>query len=91
MMDCTGVAPTYTTDIKAIVNTSCAISNCHTTLSAAGGYDLTNYANCKNAKDRIVGCVQHTSGFQSMPQNSAKLSDANIQKIVCWAQNGCMQ
>ncbi len=90
-VDCTGVTPTYTNDIKAIMTANCAISGCHTTLSSAGGYDLTNYANCKNAKDRISGSVQHNSGYQSMPQAAAKLDDATIKKIVCWVQNGCMQ
>ena len=90
-MNCTNLAPTYNNDIKAIMDANCAISGCHTTLSLAGGYDFTNYANCKNAKDRIVGSVQHNPGFLSMPQTGAKLSDATIQKIACWAENGCMQ
>jgi len=90
-IDCTGVTPTYTADIKTIMTGNCATKACHSAGTAAGGYDLSNYASCKSAKDRIVGSVQHLSGYQSMPQGAAKLDDASIKKIVCWSQNGCMQ
>ncbi|MCX6182985.1 MAG: hypothetical protein NT150_13780 [Bacteroidetes bacterium] len=88
--DCTGVAPTYNADIKAIMTANCTLSGCHNS-SAAGGYNLTTYEACKNAKDKIVGSVQHVSGYQAMPQGSGKLDDSTITKIFCWAQNGCMQ
>ena len=90
VMDCTGVAPTYTNDIKAIMTANCTLSGCHNS-SASGGYNFTTYSVCKNAKDKIVGAVQHVSGYQQMPKGKSKLDDATVKKITCWAQNGCVE
>jgi hypothetical protein len=87
--DCTGVTPTYTTDIKPIIDANCL--SCHNSGNKSGGYDLSNYNNCKSAKDKIVGSVQHASGFAAMPDGSAKLSDATIKIINCWSQNNAPQ
>ncbi len=90
VIDCSGITPTYTADIKAIMTANCALSGCHNS-SAAGGYNFTTYSVCKSAKDKIVGAVQHLSGYQAMPQGSSKLDDATVKKITCWVQNGCME
>lgn len=85
---CTGVTPTYTNDIKAIYDASCASSGCHGANGAAG-IQLNTYTNCKMANDaRILGCIEHAAGYNAMPQGSAKLSDTQIQKVYCWIQNG---
>lgn len=88
-ISCTGVTPTYTTDIKPIYDSYCATSGCHSSSSGAAGIKLNSYANSIAASDsRILGSVQHSSGYNAMPQGSAKLSDTQIQKIYCWIQNG---
>lgn len=88
--DCTGLTPTYTSDVKAIMNASCAISGCHDAASQEDGIDLSTYAKVKSesAKDRFLGAIEHRSGYDAMPQGDSKLPDATIQKLYCWIQNG---
>ncbi len=90
---CTGTTPTYTNDIKAIMDASCALSGCHNASSKQAGYDLSSYAGTSSAasKTAFLGSIQHKSGFEAMPQGSSKLSDATLTKIACWVQNGIPQ
>lgn len=87
---CTGITPTYTDDIKAIMDNSCALSGCHSANSHEAGVDLSSYAKVKSAtgSSNFLGSIQHKSGFQAMPQGAAKLDDNTIQLISCWVQNG---
>lgn len=88
--DCTGVAPTYNSTVKAILDASCASAGCHNAASKAKGIDLSSYAQAKNtiAKDNFLGAIQHKSGYDAMPKGSAKLDDATIRILSCWVQNG---
>nr|MBP6517021.1 hypothetical protein [Chitinophagales bacterium] len=47
--DCTGVAPTYTVDIKPILDANCATSSCHSATAKKEGYDLSSYSTSKSA------------------------------------------
>jgi hypothetical protein len=75
--DCTGLTPTYTNDIKSIVNSSCAIGGCHNAASRAEGIDLSTYAKVKSesGKDRFLGAIEHRSGYEAMPQGASKFSE----------------
>ncbi len=84
--DCTGTTSTYITNVKPILDANCV--SCHNGSNKSGGYDLSTYSHAKNAKDAIVGSVQHANGFAPMPQGASKLDDASIKLINCWAQNG---
>jgi hypothetical protein len=87
---CTGITPTYTSTIKTILDNSCAVSGCHDAIYAARGVDLSTYASVKAASKQgsFMGTIEHQAGYQAMPQGTAKLPDATIQKIYCWIQNG---
>ncbi len=86
--DCTGQTPTYNNDIKAIYDANCATSGCHDPYSQAAGIDLSSYQTSIAANnDRILGCVEHSSGFSAMPKNAGKLTDTQIKKLYCWMQN----
>jgi hypothetical protein len=37
---------------------------------------------------RIWGAINHSSGYQAMPQNLPKLSDCNLAKIAAWKNAG---
>lgn len=91
--DCTGLAPTYTADIKPIMDSNCATSNCHNAATQQNGINLSSYAGTKSesSRARFMGSMQHLSGYKAMPENQAALSDANLQKIYCWVQNGAPQ
>jgi hypothetical protein len=89
-VDCTGLTPTYTRDIKPILNASCALSGCHTSYTAQAGIDLSNFNSASEAslQDRFLGSIQQKKGYRPMPQNAAQLSADKIQLITCWVQNG---
>ncbi|MBK9151306.1 MAG: hypothetical protein IPM26_10040 [Saprospiraceae bacterium] len=89
-VDCSGVNPTYTADIAAIMNSSCALSGCHSAIFPASGVNLSNYSNTKAASQnsKFLKSIKHESGAKPMPQGSAKLSDASIRLIECWIKNG---
>jgi hypothetical protein len=92
-VDCTGVTPTYSSDIKPILDTNCATSGCHNSGSKQAGIDLSNYPGAKNisSQDRFLGAIRHTKGFVPMPQNSSKLNVEKIELIDCWVQNGAVE
>ena len=89
---CTSV-PTYTSNVAAILNSSCAISGCHNS-SAQAGINLSTYALASsqfksNSKNLIS--IHHGSGVEAMPRNANKLSDATINTLDCWVKNSCPQ
>lgn len=88
--DCTGSTPTYTNDVKSIINSNCATSGCHAANNPAEGIDLSTYAKVKaeSAKDRFLGSIEHLSGYEAMPDGAAKLSETQIKTISCWIDNG---
>lgn len=92
-VDCTGIATSYTTDIKPILDASCATSGCHNASAHQAGIDLSNYNGVRNvsSQDRFLGSIQHKKGYNPMPQNSAQLSQDKIDLITCWVQNGAVE
>lgn len=91
--DCTGIdtqTNTYTKPIKSILDTYCATSGCHDAFARERGVDLSSYATSKSAfqTTNCLCSIHHGSECVQMPQGGAKLSDAIIQKIDCWAKNG---
>jgi mono/diheme cytochrome c family protein len=86
---CSGTTPTYTQEIKAIMDLNCAISGCHNASSKKSGYDLSSYNGTKAAaaKTAFLGSIQHKSGYSDMPKGKSQLSSADLEKIACWVQN----
>lgn len=86
--DCTGVTPTYTQNIKPILDATCARSHCH----SGGGeeFDLSNYAGASAAskKKSFMGSIQHMPFYEKMPRNADRLPDTQIHQISCWIANG---
>ena len=83
---CDGSTPTYQADIKAIVEASCnAGSGCHGSGSSLGDYttfaglepDLTNGSFKREVIDQ-----------RTMPPGNATMTDAELNMIQCWIQNG---
>ncbi len=88
--DCTGITPTYTANIKSILDANCLGSGCHSGSLPARGYNLSNYSGAKNAsgKSAFLGSIQHKSGYSKMPKGGSQLSEADIKLVSCWVQNG---
>lgn len=88
--DCTAIAPTYTNSIKAIMDSNCAFSGCHSNNSQANGIDLSSYSSVSEEADkkRFRGSIEHVFGRSPMPKNRDQLSEVDRQQIYCWIQSG---
>jgi hypothetical protein len=91
--DCSGTTPTYTNDVKPIIDNNCAVSGCHNASSKQDGKDYSTYALVKSgsSSNAFMGSMQHLSGYKAMPQGASKLTDAQLKTISCWIQNGTPQ
>ena len=86
-LDCSNKTLTYSTDIKPIIETSCA--KCHNTNNKAGYNFLTLESVKKAAQDgHLLGTIKHEKGYDAMPRMAAKLPQESIDKIECWMNNG---
>lgn len=88
--DCTGLTPTYTADVKALMDTHCATAGCHDAVAKEHGYDLSTYQTVISdaEKNAFMGSMQHVKGYHAMPEDAAKFSDTDLQTISCWIENG---
>ncbi len=84
---CNTANMSFATDILPIISANC--SSCHGA-SPTAPFSLTNYAQVKVVADdgRLVGAINHASGYVPMPQDQAKLSACNIAKITAWVDQG---
>jgi hypothetical protein len=91
--DCAGTTPTYTANVKAILDKSCATAGCHAATKPANGIDLSSYAASKtaSAKASFLGSINHASGYDAMPIGAAKFDAATIKTLTCWVKNSSPQ
>ena len=89
---CDTTAMSFTNDIKPIMMQYCGLAGCHDAATPSFGYDLTIYAGVKmaNDADRLIGVINHQSGFQPMPKGMPKLNECNINKITAWVNQGAL-
>ena len=89
-IDCTGLTPTYTADIKAILDASCAKSGCHDSATQSDGKNLSNYAGASavSVTNEFLGAIQHRQGFIPMPKDGPQLDADKVRLLSCWVQNG---
>jgi hypothetical protein len=92
-VDCGTTKVTYEADVKNIIQSSCATSGCHDATTRADGKSYSTYAllASESSKAAFLGSINHSSGFKSMPQGGAKLSDAKIKTITCWINGGKLE
>lgn len=87
--------------VLPIFQASCAMSGCHSSASASGGYKLDNYKNIKasiKGKEKMVLASIHFEGdsFSWMPRSNPndpalpndKLPEDDIRQIECWISRG---
>lgn len=88
--DCTNINPTYTNDIKAILDARCATSGCHNSSTQAGGINLGSYMAAENESSnaRFLGAINQLSAYEPMPRGGTKLSDNEIELLTCWVDQG---
>lgn len=80
----------FSSDVLPVMNVSCNSSGCHNTSSAAAGIILDTYAGVKNQaiNGRLMGSINQTSGYSSMPKGGAKLNNCTLTKIQQWINDG---
>ena len=93
----TGVCDTsvtkFSTQIKPIINSYCI--GCHSNsvaLSSGGGIKLEDYADVKfyALNGRLMGTINHSVGYSSMPKGGGKISDCDILIIQTWISKGTL-
>jgi hypothetical protein len=90
--DCTGVTPTYTKNVKPILDSYCAMPDmgCHSAGNAEGGINLGDYsgASSVSSKKKFMGSIEHLKGYKNMPQGGVMIPDEKIHILSCWVENG---
>ena len=86
---CNTDSVTFSGTIKPILDNNCALSGCHDA-TASGLVTLNNYNGAKTVAldGRMVGAINHASGYSPMPKNQPKLDDCTISKLTKWAAAG---
>ena len=81
---------TFKGSIAPILSQNCSISGCHDASTKGGGYDYSSYNGVVTTitSGRLLGAINHASGYFPMPQNTAKLSSCDINKITAWVNKG---
>lgn len=79
---------TYSSKISGIMSTWCV--GCHNSSNKGGNYDFSNYTGVSDAvkAGRLLGSIQHLTGYVAMPQNAAKISDCEITTLEKWIKAG---
>lgn len=81
--NCSGVSPSFSTEVSALIQSRCATAGCHDATATNTGGPLTNYTQIKNKAASIKTSVLNGS----MPQGST-LTAAEKKTISCWVDNG---
>lgn len=79
---------TYSQSVEPVLKNYCY--SCHSTSMASGSVVLDNYQSVKQvaADGRLLGSINHESGYIAMPQDQNKLSNCDIRKIAIWINEG---
>ncbi len=81
--DCSTQSLSYTSDIKAIVDGSCALPACH-----GGGQGLPNFTTYAGVFSKRSNIRSQVIAKSMPPSSQTSLSQASIDKIDCWVTNG---
>lgn len=78
----------FENDVTPIFQSNCL--GCHSTAAAFGNIILDNHDEVIKVINagRLLGSIKRESGFSSMPQNAAQLTDCDINKIESWIEDG---
>lgn len=81
---------TYNGRIKAIMDSQCARSGCHTEVEPEADLPLTTYTEVKMAvEDFLILCnIKQTSGCTPMPKNEPPIPACEIAAIEEWQRRG---
>jgi len=80
----------YDSTVSVILLANCALTGCHASSSATGGYAFDSYSGVRSAvlNGRLVGAITHAPGYAQMPKERAMLDDCQIALITSWVEHG---
>jgi hypothetical protein len=81
---------TYSKSVVPIIQNSCLSCHSNSTAALGGNIKLEDYADVKLRADdhRLLGSIEHQSGYSPMPQGSKKLDDCKISTVRIWVNAG---
>lgn len=83
-VDCNTVTnKAWTANVSPIIQSSCAVSNCHAAGSTNGPGPLTTHAEVS----AVASSVRNAVSNGSMPKNGS-LSSSQKSSIICWIDSG---
>lgn len=88
-IDCTGSDPSYATDIKPIIDNTCALVGCHVENFLQGDY--TTYEGLKANVDNGTVSDRVIQNREMPPEGTTgptELTEAQIRLINCWIADG---
>jgi hypothetical protein len=83
---CDTTSITYAKSVVPIIQNYCLSCHSNSTSSMGGNIKLEDYADIKLRADdhRLLGSVDHQSGYSPMPPGSKKLDECNVSTIRIW-------
>ena len=81
---------TFSGKVKPILDDNCV--GCHNSANASGSVNLDAYANVNPyiTNGKLMGTINHSSGFSPMPKNGNKFSDCQINVVQIWINKGAI-
>ncbi|HRH03462.1 MAG TPA: hypothetical protein PLN13_09485 [Bacteroidia bacterium] len=79
---CASPAPTYSANVKSIIESNCSVSGCH----SKGKGDLRVFENLKREADE--GAIKNLVVVKKKMPPNKPLSDSDIKLIDCWLKDG---
>ena len=71
-----------------IINLSCNVAGCHSTIATAGGISYTNYSEVSaNTHPMYMAMIQDSS-TSDIHLLQTQIPDSLLQKFYCWIQQG---
>jgi cytochrome c5 len=90
---CNTETANFSTEIKPILQSTCMSCHSNSAASSSGdGIRLQDYADVKKyvLNGKLMGAIQHLSGFSAMPKGGGKISDCNILILNSWITKGIL-
>ena len=81
--NCDPVVITFSDVIKPIIDTNCAVSNCH----VSGPSFLPDFTNFTTIQS-YANAIKERTATRDMPRGGRALTNKQIAQIACWVDNG---
>ena len=87
--NCDTTAVSFSNDIVPVLSNNCF--GCHSNVNApgsGGGLRFEDHPDVAGNTSRIIGAINHDTGFLAMPQGGDKLDPCSINLFEAWARSG---